>query len=149
MIFQYLVSDSWSLFAHRVGIFSNALRHAFAHVNSEFLTFQSRGVFMHSGYLGTGRIQLHRREKQTCRSNRELPQCTVIQLGSLDHQNNHVDYIIKTRSRNAKNHYMIIAMLSSIVHPACGDIPSWVVIFVNCYIRLIMLNYIVLYMITH
>lgn len=38
---------------------------------------------MLSGYLGTGRILLHSLEKQTGRSNRELPKCTVIQLGSL------------------------------------------------------------------
>lgn len=68
------------------------------------------------------------------------------------HQNKYVDYIIKTRSLNAKNHYMIIVIIQcadSTVHPARGDIPSWVAMFGSCYVRLIVLNNVVLYVIIH
>lgn len=67
------------------------------------------------------------------------------------HQNKHVDYIIKTRRLNDKKHYMIIAIqrADSTVHPASGHIPSWVVMFVSCYMRMIVLNYVISYVIIH
>lgn len=148
MIFQYLTTHSRSLFAHRVGTRSNALRRAFAQVNREKSWLSSpavcgpraQDIWAQAGSCRTAR------QKQTCRSNRELPECTVFQLSSLTAKNKHVDYIIKTRSLDAKKHYMVIAMLlssaDSTVHPARGGNVSF-------YMRLMVLNYVVVYVINH
>lgn len=114
MIFQYSVTHSLSLFAHRVGTRSDALRHAFARVNREILTFQSHGVF-HAQDIWCRQDPVAQPGKTNMQVKQRAPRmhCDSAQL--THHQNKHVDYIIKTRSLDAKKHYMVIVMPSSSV----------------------------------
>lgn len=86
---------------------------AHAQVNRKILTFQSHGVFHTLRIFGHRQDPAAQPGKTNIQVKQRAPGMHCDSAQHTQHQNKHVDYIIKTRSLKAKNHYMIIVMLSS------------------------------------